>query len=155
VARLAACDWPGNVRQLRNVVRQLAVASRGAEVMEIGSRVERILTEETRPTASATTSPSTPAETALPAPRKARAAPGKHRDPSEVGDDELIAALAAHQFRLQPAAAALGVSQASDLGREEIAAAADRCGGRVETMAEDLKVSKQGLKMRMTELGLR
>jgi DNA-binding NtrC family response regulator len=170
VARLAACDWPGNVRQLRNVVRQLAVASRGAEVMEIGSRVERILTEETRPTASATTSPSTPAETALPAPRKARAAPGKHRDPSEVGDDELIAALAAHQFRLQPAAAALGVSRASlyvlidacprirkasDLGREEIAAAADRCGGRVETMAEDLKVSKQGLKMRMTELGLR
>jgi two-component system nitrogen regulation response regulator GlnG len=150
---------------LRNVVRQLAVASRGAEVMEIGSRVERMLTEETRPTTS-TAAPEEPP----PPPRKTRAAAGKHRDPSEVGDDELIAALAAHQFRLQPAAAALAVSRASlyvlidacprirrasDLGHDEIAAAAERCGGRVDAMAEHLEVSKQGLKMRMKELGLR
>jgi len=160
VARLAAYDWPGNVRQLRNVVRQLAVASRGAEAMEVGSRVERMLAGETGSTISA---PPPPAG-------KTRAASGKYRDPSEVGEDELIAALAAHQFRLQPTAAALGVSRASlyvlidacprirkasDLGREEIAAAAERCGGRVEAIAEELEVSKQGLKMRMKELGLR
>src|SRR6185312_11931949 len=29
-ARLAAADWPGNVRQLRNVARQIAIANRGA-----------------------------------------------------------------------------------------------------------------------------
>jgi two-component system nitrogen regulation response regulator GlnG len=47
------------------------------------------------------------------------------------------------------------IRKASDLGREEIAAAAERCGGRVEAIAEELEVSKQGLKMRMKELGLR
>ena len=30
VARLAAADWPGNVRQLRNVARQIAIGNRGA-----------------------------------------------------------------------------------------------------------------------------
>jgi len=33
VARLARCDWPGNVRQLRNVARQLVIESRGASVV--------------------------------------------------------------------------------------------------------------------------
>src|SRR6185369_2634420 len=30
VARLAAADWPGNVRQLRNAARQIAIGNRGA-----------------------------------------------------------------------------------------------------------------------------
>ncbi len=164
VARLAAYGWPGNVRQLRNVVRQLAVASRGSEVMVVGSRVERMLAEE------AGSGPATRPEEVPPALHKTRAAPRKYRDPSEVGDDELTAALRSHQYRLKPAAEALGVSRASlyvlidacprirkasDLGREDIVAAAESCGGRPEAMAEELEVSKQGLKMRMKELGLR
>lgn len=167
VARLAAYDWPGNVRQLRNVVRQLAVASRGSEVMVVGSRVERMLAEET---GSGSEIPIPAPQAISPPSRKARAAPRKYRDPSEVGDDELIAALRAHQYRLKPAADALGISRtslyvlidacalirkASDLGREEIDAVGERCGGRIEAMAEELEVSKQGLKMRMKELGLR
>ena len=165
VGRLATCDWPGNVRQLRNVVRQLAVMSRGSEEMVVGSRVERMLAEA----AGSAPSPPSLAEATPEPPRKSRAAPGKYRDASEVGEDELLAVLRAHQYRLQPAAAALGVSRASlyllidacpgirkasDLGREEIEAAAKRCGGRPEAMAEDLEVSKQGLKMRMSELGM-
>jgi two-component system nitrogen regulation response regulator GlnG len=30
VAKMASYHWPGNVRQLRNVARQLAISSRGA-----------------------------------------------------------------------------------------------------------------------------
>ena len=146
-------------------MRQLAVASRGSEVMVVGSRVERMLAEEAGSTIS------TPAPEATPPPsRQARAAPRKYRDPSEVSDDELIAALRAHQYRLKPTAEALGVSRASlyvlidacprirkasDVGRREIEAASERCGGRPEAMAAELEVSKQGLKMRMKELGLR
>ncbi len=170
VARLAAHDWPGNVRQLRNVVRQLAVASRGSQTMVVGSRVERMLAGETGPTNPASAAAGVPVPDAAPAARKTRAAPKKYRDPSEVGDDELIDALRDHQYRLKPAAEALGVSRgslyvlidacprirkASDLGRDEIEAAAERCGGRAEAMAQQLEVSTQGLKMRMKELGLR
>lgn len=169
VARLAAFDWPGNVRQLRNVVRQLAVASRGSETMEVGSRIESLLAKQSG--SSPTENPQ--AESALgeipPTGRQTRAAAKTYRDPSEVDHDELLAALRAHQFRLQPTAVALGVSRASlyalieacplvrkasDLGREEIEAVGATCDGRHEAMAERLEVSKQGLKMRLKELGL-
>ena len=45
VARLARYDWPGNVRQLRNVARQIAIGSRGLPRAEIGPAVERLLRE--------------------------------------------------------------------------------------------------------------
>jgi two-component system, NtrC family, nitrogen regulation response regulator GlnG len=45
VARLARCDWPGNVRQLRNVARQLVIESRGTEVVRVGPQVEKLLRE--------------------------------------------------------------------------------------------------------------
>src|SRR6185436_10805557 len=48
VARLSRHDWPGNVRQLRNVVRQLVVRSRGAATLDHGPMIERLL----RPTPS-------------------------------------------------------------------------------------------------------
>jgi transcriptional regulator with AAA-type ATPase domain len=35
VARLARYAWPGNVRQLRNAARQLAISSRGADEVRI------------------------------------------------------------------------------------------------------------------------
>ena len=49
VARLAAYDWPGNVRQLRNMARQLAIAGSAAEEAPWGPRFERLLCIATRP----------------------------------------------------------------------------------------------------------
>jgi two-component system nitrogen regulation response regulator GlnG len=43
MVRLATYDWPGNVRQLRNVVRQLVVRSRGAASLEAGPALDRLL----------------------------------------------------------------------------------------------------------------
>src|SRR5215216_5601098 len=43
VARLARHDWPGNVRQLRNAVRQLVIGSRGLSRIEPGPALERLL----------------------------------------------------------------------------------------------------------------
>lgn len=164
VARLATLDWPGNVRQLRNVVRQLAVASRGAEGLIVGSRVERLLERAGESSdASQAAEPHT-AESQTPSPKPAR----RYRDPQDVGEDELIETLKDHQYRLQPTATALGVSRASlyalidacpkvrkasDLSPEEIAEASRDCDGRPAVMAEQLEVSAQGLKMRLKELG--
>ena len=51
VSQLARYDWPGNVRQLRNVVRQLVIGSRGLPRLEIGPQVARLLQERYDPVA--------------------------------------------------------------------------------------------------------
>ena len=43
LARLAAAPWPGNVRQLRNIARHLAVDSRGFDEVRISPQLERLL----------------------------------------------------------------------------------------------------------------
>ncbi len=53
VARLAAFDWPGNVRQLRNVVRQLVIAGRDGGDEGMWLQAERTFQEGARPAASA------------------------------------------------------------------------------------------------------
>ena len=92
------------------------------------------------------------------------------RDRSEVSEDELIAALRDHGYRIQPTARALRISRtalyalidacprvrkAGDLDAEEIRAALADYGGRLPAVADHLGVSLQGLKMRIKDLGER
>jgi two-component system nitrogen regulation response regulator GlnG len=160
VARLAAHDWPGNVRQLRNVVRQLVIAGRGLPEVPMGPAIERLFQEavpkdESRPDLAAP-APASPARTVW-------------RRPEDVREDELLAALRANRWRLQPTAAALGISRPSlydridrspnirkavDLSQEEIEASFQRCAGDLDAMVEELEVSKRGLQRRMKRLGI-
>ncbi len=179
VARLARHAWPGNVRQLRNVVRQLVVGNRGRDEMALVPKVERLL----KKTSSSSSARGLPPEDKWGVPREGdkRGIPAAvrppqapsprpgYRDPAEVGEPEVRDALRAHRWCVQPAAAALnvsrttlyalmdrhGVCKASDLSREEIRRCSVRCGGKLGAMAEVLEVSKLGLKLRMKELGLR
>ncbi len=170
VGELARYDWPGNVRELRNVVRRLAIAGPGTPPEVLAAQVAGLLAASgSAPPAAQAPAPAPPAPLAPPA-APARAVPRRRlRKPSEVGDEELLAALAAHRYKLQPAARALGLSRinlyrliedhpavrkAADLGREEIEAALARCAGDPEAAAAELEVSAQGLKRRMTALGL-
>ena len=196
VARLALYSWPGNVRQLRNVARQLAIGNRGAPQAWLTPEIESVLAQEARDqeAASGTAAdapppgPSTPArdrgdrpraeEASAVAPHSAPAAPRgrsrKERRPAyrpseEVTEEELLAALRAHGFRLQPSAAALGISRtalyalidkssrirkARDVDRDEIERCRARCDGDLDAMAAELEVSRRGLRIRMTQLGL-
>jgi two-component system nitrogen regulation response regulator GlnG len=164
VARLAALDWPGNVRQLRNVVRKLVVAGRDggdsalwvqaeAALQEIGPRLPD--PRKTVPVAGVPSAPPPPAR--------------RYRRAEDVTEDELFAALEANRWRIQATAAQLGISRgslydridksskirkAADLGREEIEGCHQRCGGDLDAMVEKLEVSKRGLQRRMTQLGL-
>ena len=72
VARLVRHHWPGNVRQLRNAARQLAIASRGADQARIDPVLERLLAT---------------------VPASGSNAPRARRDPSSIGEDELLGAL--------------------------------------------------------------
>jgi len=152
VARLARYSWPGNVRQLRNAARQLAISSRGAGEVRIDAALERLLA-------------ATPA--AAPPPIAIEAAKPR-RDPSEISDDELLAALRANQWRAVGAATQLGVSRstlyalidkskrirkAKDIPEAELRRAFDACGGELDVAAAELEVSRRALKLRIAELG--
>jgi len=162
VARLAAYDWPGNVRQLLNVIRQIVISSRGEEQARLPEAVEMLLA------GARTTPPSRepPPTSATPT----SAAPPTHHKPSQIDDDELVELLRAHRFNLRAAAAAAGISPTSlyalvekcprlrkpaEIGRAEIAASLARTGGDVDAAALELEVSSLGLKRRLSELGLR
>ena len=157
VARLARYAWPGNVRQLQNVARQLAIDGREQPVIVDVPGLEDLMPGEEP------TSPSAP----LTAP--AAPAPGRRR-PSEISEEELIAALRSHRWNLKAAADALGVARtslylllerspsvrpAAEIPPEEVRRAWERCGGDLEAMAGELEVSERALRQRLKDLKLR
>ncbi len=149
-ARLATYGWPGNVRQLRNVARQIAVSSRGAAQARVTPTLAALLDE--------------------PAAKQAASGPKRpRRDPSAITGDELRAALRAHGFRVGPAAESLGLSRSklydllgslpglrkgSDLSSGEIERARAEHGGDLRAVAAALEVSPRALKLRLRQLGL-
>jgi DNA-binding NtrC family response regulator len=161
LARLARHDWPGNVRQLRNAVRQIVIASRDEESAEIGPQIERLLRDAAPPGA--------PLPEELVPPPPPRRPPAEYRSPAEIQEPELMAALRASRWEVKLAAERLGISRPSlyllidkfpsirkavDLTREEILDAREACGGKLDAMVDCLEVSKKGLQQRMTQLGI-
>jgi two-component system nitrogen regulation response regulator GlnG len=178
VARLARHAWPGNLRQLRNVARELVVGSRGFPKAQIGPQIERLLREVTeppsRPLASIAPAPIDPPDsprsgTPSPIAPVTPVTPIKYRSPSEVSTEELMAALRANRWEIKPTAAQLGIARpslyllmeklpglrkAGDLSRAEILEAQSACNGNLEAMVDHLEVSKPALLQRMKRLGL-
>ena len=138
------------MRQLRNAARQLAIASRGRPHAIVDLRLERLLE-------------------GVPTPDAGPPGPPARRKPSDITDDPLVEALRDTRWRIGPTARALGIARSSlyvlidrcpllrkagELPREEILAASKVTGGQLDLMAARLEVSRRGLQLRMTELGL-
>ena len=153
-ARLLLHPWPGNVRQLRNVIRQLAIEHRGRPSLPSDAML-----------------PGPPGEAAVPTPFPASSAPVPiaRRRPSEVSEADVRAALAAEEWDLKAAADRLGVPRSSmydiiarypgirtagALSAEEITRVYQECDGDLDEMARRLEVSKRALRRRVKELGL-
>lgn len=149
LARLSRYRWPGNVRQLKNVVRQLVIDGRGKPVLEAGPRVEKLLTEESRGRKAST------AEEEIRPPR---------RRPSDVSETELEEALAENAFELAESARKLRISRASlynlirrhprlktaeDVPEGDVRHALDAAGGDVASAARALGVSARALARRV------
>jgi len=154
VARLAAYDWPGNIRQLKSVATQLAARSR---LDPADPFIAQLL-----PPTSRAQSASTPAGPVGRAPRITRR-------PSDIAPDEVERVLEACDYKLGQAAEQLGISRPAfndlvdshpSLQRAErmsaiaIAEGIERAAQLGVEPHRLLKVSKRGLARRRKALGI-
>jgi two-component system nitrogen regulation response regulator GlnG len=165
--RLVRYAWPGNVRQLRNVARQLVIGSRGLPHLRVDARLEQELDSAALPLPLPGPSLSVlPGPAITPVPEEL--APSR-RKPSDVSEQELLEGLRACAWDLKAAAERLGISRASlymliekssllrtagDLSPEEISRCFQECQGDLDAMVRRLEVSKRALQRRVRELGL-
>lgn len=172
VAKLIDYDWPGNIRELKNVVGQIVLSNRHRERVEIPAAIQRQLDKQpvkvklqpadVIPPLSPPPPPNLPV-----APEPMTAPPG--RKPADVTENELRDVLRGCRWDLNAASKQLRISRASmyvlkerftwfrvagDVKVEEIQQCHAACGGNLNQMAERLEVSEQALKRRIRELGL-
>ena len=160
VARLARAPWTGNVRQLRNVVRQLVVLGRSEEELMIAPELESILNPASA--ALAIQRSSAPPDARVQAPPSS--AKSKSKRPQDLTEDEILEALAACGWRRAAAADRLGIARSSlytliaankqlaqsqDLTREQAEEVLAGHGGDVSLAATSLRVSEHALKLRL------
>ncbi|WP_044183859.1 sigma 54-interacting transcriptional regulator [Hyalangium minutum] len=164
--RMVRFSWPGNVRQLRNLTRQIVIGSRGLPGLQATPRIEQELDAAASPIPKrsiplASPAPQRPAAAQEPAPSR--------RKPSDVTDTELLEALRGTAWDIKAAAERLGITRPSlymlidrspslrtvgDLSTEEITRCFRECKGDLDAMVQRLEVSKRGLQRRIRELGL-
>jgi two-component system nitrogen regulation response regulator GlnG len=157
LAALAAYDWPGNVRQLRNAVRQMVLASDEHLSLQLPSMLAAPLAAPE------------PAPPATPEPAPVAPVPSRRR-PSEISEEELVEALARCRWDLKATAEALGLARPSlymllerwphirtarDLSADEIERSYRECGGDLDAMADKLRISRSALRRRLRETQLR
>ncbi len=154
VAQLVEYRWPGNVRQLQNVTRQLVISNRDAKDFCADSVLSDLMEREVASY-----------EQIAQVPRKST----RKRSVKELADQEIIDVLRRHRFNLNLTCSELGVSRnwlnkyieccphlrkAKDIGIEEIRRCAAECGNDLDAMADRLQVSSRGLQLQMKRLGL-
>jgi two-component system nitrogen regulation response regulator GlnG len=132
-SRLVRFGWPGNIRQLRNLTRQLIIGSRGQTRLRLDPRLDKELTAALMPRPGRPApmsevkvvlgSKSAPVVDPTPAPPKAKPEPGAkpasdskgpaRRKASDVSEQELIAALRESAWDIKAAADRLGIPRSS------------------------------------------
>ena len=163
MAGLVRSALTGNVRQLRNIVRQWVIEFRDAEEMLGNPGLESAGSVSPGVRSSASTTESQ--EEVGSRDQGIRI----HRQPSQIEESELIEALRECRWRLQPTARLLGISRTSlyalidkfpnirragELDGSEIRDALEAVDGDVDRAVEHLEVSKHGLLQRMRDLGI-
>ncbi|HLL53501.1 MAG TPA: sigma-54 dependent transcriptional regulator [Myxococcaceae bacterium] len=163
--RLLRHPWPGNIRQLRNLTRQLVIGSRGEPRLKLDPR----LAQELDAASPLPAPPPASTEPATPAPAEPSGKPASRRKPSDVTEAELLAALRESAWDLKAAGDRLGIPRSSiydlidkspnlrtagDLSTEELTRCFHECQGDLDAMVQRLEVSKRALGRRLKELGL-
>jgi len=175
-AQCSALDWPGNVRQLKNVVTQLSVALMSAEdvsCFDWQAFVETIteqshIAQEARDQ-SLRNEMLTNDSNSLASNKHNSHTKDDKRKPRNISEEEVIEALETYHWQIKLAANALNISRtalyqkidasrtlrrASDIPIKDLKAAYSKCAGNLDKMVYELKISKQALKRRLHEIGL-
>lgn len=165
-SRLVRYGWPGNIRQLRNLTRQLVIASRGRSALWLDPRLAEELSGPTTVSAPAS-EPVSPPQALSPEP-----VPGakvRRRKITDFTEEQIIAALESNNWEIKKATEQLGVARstlydwldrsphvtsASRLSQEELARHLRECQGDLAVMSQRLKMSRWALVRRLKELGL-
>jgi two-component system nitrogen regulation response regulator GlnG len=178
VARLAMGSWPGNVRALRNAVRQMVISSRGESRVRIDDRVEQLMDARGPRTRAQVAMVATPLPGGGPLPtlergvaaaieRGVAAAPAAVRGTWEIRSSDLLTALRENHWKPGATAAALqiprttlyalmerhpGIRKASDIPADELLSQLEACAGDLDRAAEQLQVSRRGLQLRLAQI---
>lgn len=162
-AQLMMFHWPGNVRQLRNIARQLVFGSRKQTRLKLPPRFEQLFHQEHR----TETLPPPPLE---PKPQFAvpiESTPKMHRKPASITYEELHQALHACDWKPADAARSLGISRSSvyalmqrypnikiaeSLTHDQINGALEASDGDIDAAARYLQVSSAGMRRRICKL---
>jgi two-component system nitrogen regulation response regulator GlnG len=162
--RLVRYSWPGNIRQLRNLTRQIVISSRRLPTLKSNPHIDQELDGP----------PPLLPDGALSGregldPAAALEQPSSRRKPSEVSDQEMLKALRATSWDLKAAAEQLGITRSSlymlidrssslrtavELSVSEITHCFHECKGDLDAMVQRLEVSRRGLQRRVKNLGL-
>jgi two-component system nitrogen regulation response regulator GlnG len=156
-SRLLRYSWPGNIRQLRNVTRQIIISNRGQPG---GLRLDSRLEQELSPAAAPLPAPPAPAAAKLPDTK-----PLPQRKVAEIPETQLIAALESAGWEIKPAAEQLGVARSSlqdwyqrnicpTLSLEELRRSYQECHQDIDVMSQRLRMSRWAIARRLRELGL-
>lgn len=152
--RLLQYSWPGNVRQCRNIVSDLVIASGNHRQLVATPRLARLLDKEM---------PKEPAAVVQTTPPKTK------RKPSQISEEELAKTLEACDWIPRLAAKELGISRSSvynliakspnihnvtDLSDGTLEQSFQECNGDLMKICHHLKVSLEGLKRVYTRMGL-
>ena len=159
--------WPGNIRQMRNIARQVAIHNRLARFSSIPAHIEAMLLEHPIGNGGASTRPADEVDTTSSLPEEPEDIALPRRKPSTIAEAELMEALERQRWDLKNTSEDLNISRAAlykmieanpnvrkagDISVDELTQSYQRCGGDLESMVDELKVSKAALKRRIKEL---
>lgn len=169
VSELACYHWPGNIRQLRNVVRQLVINGYDQPTLQLPDSVQQLLNRTVADPLDSAVKISTGSKTVaspsssdlqsktVSTPKQTNS---KKIKPSEISNQQLSQALEDNGFDYKAAAQTLGISRSSlyylieqhpdfclpnQLSKAMIIAAAKQCPPTMQQLALALKVNKRSL----------
>jgi len=155
MCELLPCPWSGNIRQLRNVARQLIIDNRDDSQLSLDNHLLAMLRVDHAKSAALEHAADSDAKVL-------------RRRPSSISREELAAALRAQRYELQATAEQLGISRASvyqliqrfsgfqtaqDIDEQELVQCFQTFNGDLEQMMYHLQVSQLGLKRRLRSMG--
>ncbi|CAM2068444.1 Sigma-54-dependent Fis family transcriptional regulator [Sulfidibacter corallicola] len=148
---LLDCSWPGNLRQLRNVVRSLVIDSRESPQLIFSDKIRTMLKNDRDRDASS----------------EGKAPSYERKKPNQIDADHLLEALRANQWNVKATARYLNIARGSlyklmeahpqirapeEIDAEEIEATLRQVRGVTARAADHLNLSAQALRRRMRQL---